>query len=401
LPSRYVGADTTAWPRSSDSRGQNPAGGKAAAVMNNGSKAVERLTALWALSEAGLGGFLHAVKTPFAGTIIGSVAVLIICLIADYSGRKPAAILKAVTIVLIVKLTVSPYAPLTACFALCFQAAAGAILFRAISHFRTAAFILGILSLVECAVQRIVFLTVLYGSSLWESINVFFGYLARQLGIAPVNSELSPSGWLIVLYILVYGVTGICVGLIGGSLPKAIAEAMKLAPPLESINAGGEGPKALRGKPRRPPSKRKTLRYGVWVLFIAATLSFLAPAMNGAARGVYVVLRTILVLLVWYFVVAPLLMKGLRRKLKHRESGYGHDIREVLDLFPRLKMHAQQLWARSGEKKGLAWARHFLIAMIVFALNVEGMSSPQTGRLFAGHQKLEKADASPVFNPTE
>jgi len=363
-------------------------------VMNDRSKAVERLTALWALSEAALGGFLQAVKTPFAGTIIGSVAVLIICLIADYSARKPLAILKAVTIVLIIKMTINPYSPITACFAVCFQAAAGAILFSTISPFRTAALLLGILSLVECAVQRVLFLTVLYGRSLWESINVFFAYLARQLGIAHVDSDLSPSGWLIVLYLLIYGVTGVCVGLLGGSLPKKIAEAIKSMPLTASISAEAEDPTARTGKPRKTLSKRKALRYGAWILFIVATLSFLAPAMNGAARGLIVVLRTIIVLLVWYFIVAPLLMKGIRRKLKNKETGYGRDIRNVLDLFPLLKMHARQLWVHSEGKKGLAWARHFLIAMIVFALNVEGISNPQTGLISGGVQKLGKTDTS-------
>jgi len=358
----------------------------------DGAKAVERLTALWALSEAGLGGFLHAVKTPFVGTLIGSVAVMIICLIAYYSEKKPLAILKAVTIVLIIKVTISPYAPLTACFAVSFQAAAGALLFGTISHFRLAALLLGILSLVECGVQRILFLTVLYGNSLWQSINVFFGYLARQLGIGPVDSGLSPSGWLIVSYLLVYGVTGICAGLLGGSLPKALAKAMKPAPAMASINAEPADPIARNGRPRKPVSKRKLLRYGVWIFFIVATLSFLAPAMNGAARGISVVLRTAFVLFVWYFVVAPWLMKVVRRRLKHKEIGYGHDIRIVLDLFPHLKMHAKQLWVHSKEKKGFAWAWHFLLAMTVFALNFQGMSSPQTGLISVGAQKPEETD---------
>jgi len=362
--------------------------------MNDRSRAVERLTALWALSEAGLGGFLHAVKTPFAGAILSSVAVMIICLIADYADRKPWAILKAVTIVLIIKMTVSPYSPATACFALFFQAAAGAVLFSVISHFRTASLLLGVLSLVECAVQKILFLTVLYGNSLWESINVFFGYLGRQFGFAPVDSNFSPSAWLIVLYVLIYAVTGVCAGLLGGSLPRVMAEAMKSASPMAVTNAAADGQASWRGKPRRPAVKGKALRYGVLALFIVATLSFLAPAMNGAARGITVVLRTVLVLLVWYFVVAPLLVKGVRRRLKHKEAGYGHDIRNALDLFPHLKTHARELWAHAEGKKGLAWAWRFLVAMIVFALVVEGLPERRAGLVSVSVQELGKTEPS-------
>ena len=37
--------------------------------------AIQRLTALWALNECGLGGILHAVKSPFTGLVLGSIAM--------------------------------------------------------------------------------------------------------------------------------------------------------------------------------------------------------------------------------------------------------------------------------------------------------------------------------------
>ena len=43
-----------------------------------------RLTALWALIEAGLGGLLHAFHLPFTGIILGGFAVLIISLLAQH-----------------------------------------------------------------------------------------------------------------------------------------------------------------------------------------------------------------------------------------------------------------------------------------------------------------------------
>ncbi|HEY7751043.1 MAG TPA: hypothetical protein VH917_02035, partial [Ignavibacteriaceae bacterium] len=47
--------------------------------------AVLRITALWALSESLLGGFLHATQVPFRGLIIASTAVLFISLIFYFS----------------------------------------------------------------------------------------------------------------------------------------------------------------------------------------------------------------------------------------------------------------------------------------------------------------------------
>jgi hypothetical protein len=46
---------------------------------------VQRLTALWALSEAAFGGVLHAFQVPFTGLFINASAIIFITLIAYYS----------------------------------------------------------------------------------------------------------------------------------------------------------------------------------------------------------------------------------------------------------------------------------------------------------------------------
>ena len=72
---------------------------------------IERLTALWALNESGLGGFLHVFNTPFTGLIVGGISILMISLIAYYAEDKWKAVLRALLIVLIVKMAVSPHSP--------------------------------------------------------------------------------------------------------------------------------------------------------------------------------------------------------------------------------------------------------------------------------------------------
>ena len=46
--------------------------------------AIQRLTALWAFAESGLGGMLHALQLPFTGLIVGGLSVIIITLIAKF-----------------------------------------------------------------------------------------------------------------------------------------------------------------------------------------------------------------------------------------------------------------------------------------------------------------------------
>ena len=45
--------------------------------------AIQRLTALWAFTESGLGGIMHALQIPFTGLLVGGMAVIMISLIAD------------------------------------------------------------------------------------------------------------------------------------------------------------------------------------------------------------------------------------------------------------------------------------------------------------------------------
>src|SRR5689334_22361641 len=87
-----------------------------------------RLVALWVLNEAVFGGIIHGLKIPVSGLVVGSCAVICICLIAWYVPKK-GAIIKAMVIVAIFKMMLSPQAPPPAYVALFFQGAMGELLF--------------------------------------------------------------------------------------------------------------------------------------------------------------------------------------------------------------------------------------------------------------------------------
>jgi hypothetical protein len=72
-----------------------------------------RLIALWVLCEAFLGGIIHGLKLPISGLVVGSGAIICICLIA-YNVQVKGAIIKATIIVAIFKMMLSPHSPPTA-----------------------------------------------------------------------------------------------------------------------------------------------------------------------------------------------------------------------------------------------------------------------------------------------
>src|SRR6186997_1280424 len=128
-----------------------------------------RLIALWVLCEAMLGGIIHGLRIPVSGLVVGSCAVICICLIAHYIPSK-GAILKATIIVAIFKMMLSPQAPPPAYIAVFFQGMLGELLFFNRRFFKLSCILLGIIALLESGLQRILVLTIVYGNDVWRVI---------------------------------------------------------------------------------------------------------------------------------------------------------------------------------------------------------------------------------------
>ena len=171
--------------------------------------AVQRLTALWALNECALGGLMHAFKLPFTGILVGGISVLLITLIALYSTNTWTTLLKALTIVLLIKAGVSPFTPITAYFAVSFQAFLGTLLYSLFSINRVTIVILCAITFLESALQKLIVLTIVFGQSLWEAVDVYMAWISKQLSFLPftLNSES-----LIYTFLGTYFLSGMLVG---------------------------------------------------------------------------------------------------------------------------------------------------------------------------------------------
>ena len=117
--------------------------------------AIQRLTALWAFSESGLGGIMHALQIPFTGLVIGGFAVIIITFITKISAYKYSQVLQSLFVVLIVKVMVSPYTPFPAYIAVSFQALIGIALFRLLKVNLLSILLLSIIAMLESALQQL------------------------------------------------------------------------------------------------------------------------------------------------------------------------------------------------------------------------------------------------------
>ena len=320
--------------------------------MRNNKSATDKLTALWALNESGLGGFLHVFNSPFTGLIVGGIAILLISLIAYYAENKWQAILKALIIVLIIKMAVSPYSPFAAYIAVAFQAVVGAFLF---TNFSWKGFMLvfyGLITFLQSAVQKLIVLTIVYGTEIWEAINIYGTWVKSKFNFI---TEASSTSILVTFYLLVYGIGGILAGFFIKSMLKIISEKKheELIIKSSDLEMGNK-------------TKKAKFRYKiVWVwlatvLVIVLAFYFFGGPMFGFKKGIYIILRSFLVLMIWYLILGPFLLKLIKRYLNKKESKYKEDINNAMDLFPYLKHIILRSWSEAKHLKGYNRFKHFM-----------------------------------------
>nr|WP_321226932.1 hypothetical protein [uncultured Psychroserpens sp.] len=320
--------------------------------MKNNKSIIDKLTALWALNESGLGGFLHVFNTPFTGLVVGGISILLISLIAFYAENKWQAILKALLIVLIIKMAVSPYSPFGAYVAVSFQALFGAFLFSNFSWKGATLMVLGMVTFLESALQKLLILTIVYGTELWQAINIYGSWVQKKLNFI---SETSTTSALVTLYLVVYGICGILAGLFIKSLIKIISNKKDNDFYIEPDNMDSDK------KPSKVSFKTKVI--WVWLITVAVIVlafTFFGGDLFGWKKGVYIMLRSFLILMLWYLVIGPLLLKLVRKYLNKKESQYKEDITNAMDLFPYFRQIISYTWKETKHLKGYTRFKYFM-----------------------------------------
>ncbi len=320
--------------------------------MKNNKSIIDKLTALWALNESGLGGFLHVFNTPFTGLIVGGISILLISLIAYYAENKWQSILKALVIVLIIKMAVSPYSPFGAYVAVSFQAVFGAFLFSKFSWKGATIMILGMVTFLESALQKLLILTIVYGTELWEAINIYGTWVQKKLNFI---SETSTSTALIIIYLFVYGICGLLAGFFIKSIIEIIANQK------EADFSLGIASISIEVKKGKVSFKSKVI--WVWLVTVALIVlafSFFGGTLLGWQKALYILLRSFLILMLWYLVLGPFLLKLVRKYLNRKESQYKEDITNTMDLFPYFRQILSYTWQETKHLKGYTRFKYFM-----------------------------------------
>jgi hypothetical protein len=327
---------------------------------------IQRLIVIWALSEAALGGVLHALKIPLTGIFINGTAVLFISLIAYYSDQK-GMIIKATLIVLLVKAAVSPHTPLNAYLAVSLQGIIGEILFFRIRFFKFICIVFGIVTLFLSGIQRIVVLTILYGESLWESIDIFANYVIKNMPFVSEHSvNYAISFWLIGLYVGVHIIFGFFIGLFAGKLPIKLDHLKK--DNLIDINNSKDKSHVINVK-KKPGRFWLSKPSGIAVLILVTAiliLTYVYPQFSEsvAVKAIIMIIRSVFIMLIWYLVAGPLLLKLYKKYIKKHGTKYSEEIDQTIRLLPFAKIIVVESWKLAKNYKPMKRLQKFIITTI-------------------------------------
>ena len=324
-----------------------------------------RLIALWVLCETVLGGIIHGFKLPVSGLIVGSGALICICLLALYVPAK-GAILKATIIVAIFKMMLSPQAPLPAYVAVFFQGIMGEIIFLKRKNYALGCMVLCVLGLFESSCQRIIIMTLVYGNDFWKVVNEFANTLVS-------TSSINYSLYAVGLYVLLHIIAGIFVGIYAASFPPRLA---KWTTNDEYIISAKE--RATAGTTFDMPlsNKKKKIKWGllcIWIalVFLYAYFTFIQPSAFFSQSIIQIIIRSALILLTWYLVIGPLLSNFMKNILAKQQGRFQQDVHAILQLLPSTKYILSRSWQLSSSAHGLKRIRIFCNIVLLNTLHEE------------------------------
>ncbi len=328
-----------------------------------------KLTAIWAFSESAFGGILHALTIPFRGLFISAAAVLFISLIALFS-RSSKEILKATLIVILIKALVSPHTPLTAYAAVGIQGLLGYLLFINKNFYRLSAMLLGILTLLFSAVQKIIMLTILFGNTLWKSINIFIKQVSTEFFNIGQSSDINYGYLLVLVYVTIHIIAGIFIGFYAGLLPQKISYYKKQIAEIKFNEFENGLPKKDKKKKKKSWLQRPTGIILLIISFMALLFSYLFPSSSEipAIEIIIMLIRSVVLTIIWYVLLAPVVKSLFQKYLSSRKSLYSKEIDEILNMFPHFKNIVSYSWKNSSGKKGLKRINYFLSTSFYYLL---------------------------------
>ena len=319
-----------------------------------------RITALWAFSEAFLGGMLHGLKIPFTGLVLAFIASICITLIAMADTRR-GVILKATLAVIAVKFALSPYTPPMAYIAVLVQGLAGELFFLQRRFIKPAAFILAVFSLMYSAFQFLITMTVLFGKKGWQALDEFLNNTTKSL----IPSAQHYSLYLVLIYLACYLIAGIAAGIISIKIiEQARSGKAVVIPGLDVFTSEEFNSSSSHKKNKAVAPWKIVIGLCSFIILLVSYLPAIQYFFSGQKKIYAIFLRAVLILLTWLYFLSPLLIKLIARwteKYRNRNSAlFG----QVINLLPEIRNIVQYSWQSTKTNSRLVHIKKFITTAI-------------------------------------
>ena len=281
--------------------------------------------------------------------------------------------MKSTLKVILVKFVVSPYSPLAAYFAVALQGTLGYLLF--FNGFNNISPIIhGLLSLLFSSIQRVIIMTIVFGTTIWESINVFYEFVVSQLSfISSTIHELNFSYVLIGSYMLLHIVAGFIAGIFASRFPMKYEKENKnlekdfFKNELGNVSLNGDKKKKKMWWKR--PSGILIFTFSIILIILSFTVEQLDS--NFGIRIITMLVRSVVIILLWFYFISPLLLKYFNKLLLKKKQESAKEIEIIINLFPSIKSIIKYSWKETETFNGLRRVLRFLDLVLINFLMIE------------------------------
>ena len=254
------------------------------------------------------------------------------------------------------------------------QGLLGFLVFRSSKYFTLSAIVLGFLTMFQSALQRIIVLTIIFGKNLWDSIDIFGNYLVDQISFLDLKSnQLNFSLWLIFGYVIIHLLAGVLIGIFSTKIPGWVKEEMDINKDFSAVIVD-QNQEQSKSNTRR---KNRFLKPGSIAIILLALsiiiLTYVFPQFNNSQgrMAIIMIVRSVVIMFLWYAVAGPLLRKIYYRYLANKKSKYTEEVEQSVRIMPLLKVMVVNSWSASKKYTGLYKFKRFITLLIVSLFTVE------------------------------
>jgi len=330
-------------------------------LINN--QNIIRITALWAFSEAFLGGILHGFKIPFSGLFLSFFASVCITLLAVTTSQK-ITITKATLAVIAVKFMLSPQTPPMAYVAVLIQGLVGELLFILIRKKQIAAALLTFFSLVYSAIQHLLILTLVFGKSFWNAMDTFLNGITKNF----VSGFTPYAMYIIIAYLSCY----IIVGIIGGIFNAKMVTNIYTEKWKQQYTQSNLATLSIQHLTVTNKKKQKLSIYALVgiLLCILFVISYF-PAYETIVQKnkvLRIIIRGSAILLTWNFIIAPLFIKLMQNWVSKYQHRHNTKLQQIILLIPEMRVVVQKSWLDAKNYSPLYRIQKFISNMVLLVL---------------------------------